>query len=89
MLLKVAKSDPRLSIPVRVTLTSLGNSVISPFPSFAFYAKMPFVLCLFFISKNVVFRAGGHAPLGSFLLPEKSSAELTASETFALASSSI
>ena len=78
-----------VQFPYGSPFNSLGNSVISPFPSFAFYAKMPFVLCLFFISKNVVFRAGGHAPLGSFLLPEKSSAELTASETFALASSSI
>ncbi len=75
--------------PYGSLLTSLGNSVISPFPSFAFYVQMQFVLCLFFISKNVVFRAGGYSPSGSFLLPEKSSAALTASETFACASSNI
>lgn len=67
----------------------LGNSVNTRFPSFAFYVKMPFVLCLFFIEKNTIFEPWGQAPLGSFLLPEKSSAALTASETFALASSSI
>ena len=83
------KVKTSFQFPYGSLLEELGNSEISRFPSFAFYAKMPFVLCLFFISKNVVFRAGGHAPLGSFLLPEKSSAELTASETFACASSNI
>ena len=39
--------------------------------------------------KTSFFRAGGYSPPGSFLLPEKSSAALTASETFACASSNI
>lgn len=39
--------------------------------------------------ENAEYGAMGQAPFGSFFLPEKSSAELTASETFALDSSNI
>ena len=77
------------SIPVRVTKSYARKQRKYVVSEFFFYTENRVCSLSVLYFENAEYGAVGQAPFGSFFLPEKSSAELTASETFALDSSNI
>ena len=77
------------SIPVRVTIQRSRKQRNIAVSEFCFYSENKVCSLSVLYFENAESGAVGQAPFGSFFLPEKSSAELTASETFALDSSNI
>lgn len=77
------------SIPVRVTIQRSRKQRKYVVSEFFFYSENPLCSLSVLYFENAESGAVGQAPFGSFFLPEKSSAELTASETFTLDSSNI
>ena len=89
ILLKAAERLGIFSIPVRVTIQRSRKQRKYAVSEFFFYSENPLCSLSVLYFENAESGAMGQAPFGSFFLPEKSSAELTASETFALDSSNI
>jgi len=89
ILLKAAERLGIFSIPVRVTKPYARKQRNIAVSEFFFYSDNPLCSLSVLYFENAEYGAVGQAPFGSFFLVEKSSAELTASETFALDSSNI